>query len=295
MTSIARRATEVPTSTPSTFKPSNLPTFKPPHLYTFKPSHLPTFKPSNLPTSTPPHLLTTPSTTRDTIGQLILIATPIGNLGDLSARAREQLTAVDCMACEDTRVTGKLLAKLELRDKPEFISYREENEKTMAPKLADRIASGARIGLVADAGMPAISDPGFRLVRECQRRGLPITCAPGASACTTALALSGLPTDGFLFIGFLPPKSAARKRFFEKYQDFEYTIVLYESCHRIVKFLNDLIEVLGEQRCICVARELTKLHETIFPGPADEVRERVLKASQKGEFVVCIAKKGYEL
>lgn len=235
------------------------------------------------------------NTDHTTPGSLTLVATPIGNLSDISERSAEQLRSADCIACEDTRVTGKLLSKLNIAKSGILLSYREENEKQMATELADRIAAGEQIVLVSDAGMPAISDPGFRLVRECRRRTLPVSCAPGATACTTALALSGLPTDGFLFAGFLPPKSAARKRFFQKYQDFEYTIVLYESCHRIIKFLNDLIDVLGEERCICVARELTKLHETIYSGPANEVRERVAKASQKGEFVVCIAKHGYAL
>lgn len=235
------------------------------------------------------------NTDHTTPGSLTLVATPIGNLSDLSERSAEHLRSADCIACEDTRVTGKLLSKLDIAKTGTLLSYREENEKQMAIELADRIAAGEQIVLVSDAGMPAISDPGFRLVRECQRRRLPVSCAPGATACTTALALSGLPTDGFLFTGFLPPKSAARKRFFEKYQDFEYTIVLYESCHRIIKFLNDLIEVLGEERCISVGRELTKLHETIYSGTAKNVRERVLKGSQKGEFVICIAKDAYEL
>lgn len=226
---------------------------------------------------------------------LTLVSTPIGNLSDLTERSLEYLGSADCIACEDTRVTGKLLAKLSITKSHTLLSYREENEKHMAIQLAERIASGEKVVLVSDAGMPAISDPGFRLVRECQRRGLPVTCAPGATACTTALAISGLPTDGFLFAGFLPPKAAARKRFFEKYQDFEYTIVLYESCHRIGKFLNDLIEMLGEHRCISVARELTKLHETVLSGSAKEVQERISKGSKKGEFVVCIAKDGYEL
>lgn len=230
-----------------------------------------------------------------TPGSLILVATPIGNLSDQTERATDYLRTADCIACEDTRVTGKLLSKLEINKSGALLSYREENEKFLALELAERISEGAHIVLVADAGMPAISDPGFRLVRECRKRGLRVTCAPGATACTTALALSGLPTDGFLFAGFLPPKSAARKRFIEKYQNFEYTIVLYESCHRIVKFLDDLICVLGESRTICVARELTKLHETVISGPAEEVRARILKTSQKGEFVVCIAKEGYVL
>ena len=228
-------------------------------------------------------------------GELILVATPIGNLGDLSSRAKKQLSAVDFIACEDTRVTGGLLARFELEERPELLSYREENEKTMAPELADRIAEGTRIALVSDAGMPAISDPGFRLVRECRRRGLTVTSAPGPTAASTALAVSGLPTNGFLFVGFLPPKKAARQRFFDKYLNLEYTIVLYESCHRIAKCLDDLVDTLGEDRCICLARELTKLHETILSGPAGAVREQMKSHSQKGEFVLCIAKEGYKL
>jgi 16S rRNA (cytidine1402-2'-O)-methyltransferase len=223
------------------------------------------------------------------------VAAPIGNLGDMTARAIETLKSVDAIACEDTRVTGKLLSKLAIEKNGPLISYREENEKHMAGELADRIAAGEQVALISDAGMPAISDPGFRLVRECRKRGLRVTTAPGATAATTALALSGLPSDGFLYVGFLAPKSAARKRFFESKKDFEYTIIVYESCHRIGKFLNDLVACLGEQRCICVGRELTKLHETIHSGPAGEVRDRVAKGSQKGEFVVCIAKEGFEL
>jgi 16S rRNA (cytidine1402-2'-O)-methyltransferase len=228
-------------------------------------------------------------------GQLTLVAAPIGNLGDMTARAIEVLQSVDKIACEDTRVTGKLLSKLGIEKTAQLLSYREENEKLMAFELADQIEAGAQIALISDAGMPAISDPGFRLVRECRKRGLSVTAAPGVTAATTALALSGLPSDGFLYVGFLPPKSAARKRFFESQRDFEYTIIVYESCHRIGKFLNDLVETLGEQRCISVCRELTKLHETIHTGTAAEVRERVAKSSQKGEFVVCIAKDGFEL
>src|SRR5690606_23237470 len=124
-----------------------------------------------------------------------------------------------------------------------LLSYREENESYLAGELADRLEAGEDIALVADAGTPAISDPGFRLVRECRKRGLKVTTAPGVSAVVTALSLSGLPSDAFLYAGFLPPKSAARKRFFETQQASAYTIILYESCHRIGKFLNDLVEV----------------------------------------------------
>ena len=228
-------------------------------------------------------------------GQLTLVAAPIGNLGDMTPRAIETLKAVDTIACEDTRVTGKLLSKLGIEKKSPLLSYREENEKHMAIELADRIELGERIALISDAGMPVLSDPGFRLVRECRKRGLRVTSAPGLTAATTALALSGLPTDAFLYVGFLPPKSAARKRFFESKKEFEYTIIVYESCHRIGKFLNELVETLGEDRCISVSRELTKLHETVHTGVASKVRERVEKSSQKGEFVVCIAKHGFEL
>lgn len=245
--------------------------------------------------STPLFQVTTSTSDSGSPGQLILIATPIGNLGDLTPRALQALSDASCIACEDTRVTGALLAKLELSHKPQLLSYRDENEQFLAPALADRIAAGERIALVADAGMPAISDPGFRLVRECRKRGLAVTAAPAATAMATALALSGLPTDGFFFAGFLPPKTAARQRFFEKYSDFEYTIVIYESCHRIGKCLDDLITTLGPERCISLSRELTKLHETVLSGPAGEVREAMLRRSQKGEFVLCIAKTGFAL
>ncbi|NBB79313.1 MAG: 16S rRNA (cytidine(1402)-2'-O)-methyltransferase [Verrucomicrobia bacterium] len=228
-------------------------------------------------------------------GLLTLVAAPIGNLGDVTSRAIETLKNADIIACEDTRITGKLLNKLGIEKSAPLLSYREENEIHLAGQLADRIAVGERVALIADAGMPAISDPGFRLVRECRGRGLPVTAAPGMTAATTALALSGLPSDGFLYVGFLPPKRAARKRFFEKYLDFEYTLVVYESCHRIGKFLDDLVDVMGAERCISVGRELTKLHETVHSGPAAEVRDRVASRSQKGEFVVTIAKQGFTL
>jgi 16S rRNA (cytidine1402-2'-O)-methyltransferase len=228
-------------------------------------------------------------------GTLTLVAAPIGNLSDITPRAIEVLTAATHIACEDTRVTGKLLSKLGIETHGKLISYREQNENHMAGELANRLQAGEHIALIADAGTPAISDPGFRLVRECRKRGIKVTTAPGVSAVITALSLSGLPSDGFLYVGFLPPKSAARTRFFEAQSDFDYTIIIYESCHRIGKFLNDLVAALGPDRCISVSRELTKLHETVHTGPANEVRDRVAQGSQKGEFVICIAKAGFEL
>jgi len=228
-------------------------------------------------------------------GTLTLVAAPIGNLSDITPRAVDVLTAASFIACEDTRVTGKLLSKLEIENNAQLISYREENESYMAGEIADRMEAGEHIALIADAGTPAISDPGFRLVRECRKRGLKVTTAPGVSAVITALSLSGLPSDAFLYVGFLAPKSAARKRFFEANQTNDYTIIIYESCHRIGKFLNDLVSTLGPDRCISVCRELTKLHETIHTGRASEVRDRVADGSQKGEFVICIAKDGFKL
>jgi len=220
-------------------------------------------------------------------GNLYLVSTPIGNLGDISMRARDILATVDKIACEDTRITGKLLARLGL-NKP-LISYREENENRLAPTLAAKLYSGESIALVADAGTPVLSDPGFRLVRECRRLNLPVTPIPGPFAASTALAASGLPTDGFLFAGFLPQKRAARRQFFQKYRDFNYTLVLYESTHRIGKFLEDAEFILGGERTICLARELTKVHETFLTGPLGEVRKTFAGQSHKGEFVICIA------
>jgi 16S rRNA (cytidine1402-2'-O)-methyltransferase len=228
-------------------------------------------------------------------GTLTLVAAPIGNLSDATPRAITVLQKGTVIACEDTRVTGKLLSKLGIEKHGKLISYREENETYMAGELADRMQAGEDITLIADAGTPAISDPGFRLVRECRKRGLKVTTAPGVSAVITALSLSGLPSDGFLYVGFLAPKSAARKRFFEAQRASDYTIIIYESCHRIGKFLNDLVDTLGPERCICICRELTKLHETVHTGPAGDVRDRVAKGSQKGEFVVLIAKDGFVL
>jgi 16S rRNA (cytidine1402-2'-O)-methyltransferase len=226
-------------------------------------------------------------------GQLLLVATPIGNLDDLTPRAKSSLESADLVACEDTRVTGKLLHHIGIS--PPTLSYREENEKALAPQLADRIANGETIALVSDAGFPAISDPGFRLVRECRARNLPVQPIPGPMAGITALAASGLPTDSFLFVGFLPPKKSARQKFFETHKDLPHTIILYESRHRILKALDDLVGTLGPDRTICVAREITKLHETFNCGPAESVRSAVTQQSQKGEFVLLIAKEGYSL
>jgi 16S rRNA (cytidine1402-2'-O)-methyltransferase len=226
-------------------------------------------------------------------GHLYVVATPIGNLADISERGRAILGAVDLVACEDTRTTGTLLTRFGLHK--ELVAYHEHNETDAALRLADQIAAGKSVAVVSDAGTPALSDPGFRIVRECRRRGLPVVPVPGASALTAVLSASGLPTNGFLFVGFLPPKTAARTGFFERYRDFEYTLVLYESCHRIDKAVAEIVTTLGEQRVICVAKEVTKLHETFLVGTAAEVAARLAKTALKGEFVLLIAPADYVL
>ncbi len=220
-------------------------------------------------------------------GHLYVIATPIGNLADLTDRARAILAAVDLIACEDTRTTGALLTRLGFHKT--LVAYHDHNETEAADRLADQLAAGKSIALVSDAGTPAISDPGFRLVRACRRRNLPVIPVPGPSALIAVLSASGLPTNGFLYVGFLPPKSAARIAFFDKYRDFDYTLALYESCHRIDKAVDEIVSTLGDSRVICVAKEVTKLHETFLVGPAADVRARLAKLSLKGEFVLLIA------
>lgn len=220
-------------------------------------------------------------------GSLYVVATPIGNLADLTDRARSILEKVSFIACEDTRVSGGMLAKLGIKNR--LVSYHDKNERSMAVSIADRLGAGESVALISDAGTPAISDPGFRLTRECHSRSIPVVPVPGASAATTILSASGLPSDGFLFVGFLPPKSAARKRFLESHLGFPYTIILYESCHRIEKLMGEMQEILGTERCICLGRELTKRFETIITGKLDDVYSAFQSGSKKGEFVVVIA------
>ena len=167
---------------------------------------------------------------------------------------------------------------------------------TTADQIIDAsIAAGKSVAVVSDAGTPGLSDPGFRVVRACRRRNLPVVPVPGASALTAVLSAAGLPTNGFLFAGFLPAKSAARIAFLQKYSDFDYTLALYESCHRIDKFAGEIDATLGPERVVCIAKEITKLHETFFVGGAADVSARLAKASLKGEFVVLIAPKDFVL
>lgn len=226
-------------------------------------------------------------------GCLFLVATPIGNLGDLSRRATETISQCDLIACEDTRVSGKLLHHLQIT-KP-LVSYREENEKTKCVEIAEQIESGQNIALISDAGYPCISDPGFRLVRECHRKNLKVIPIPGPNAALTALAASGLPTHQFTYLGFLPKKTAQVRKTFLTWSNFEGSIIVYESKYKIEKSLNILMEVYGEERYICLARELTKAHESIITGSVREVLQKQSKASGKGEFTLVIGPSGYSL
>ncbi len=224
---------------------------------------------------------------------LYVVGTPIGNRNDISLRAVDTLREVDLIACEDTRSAHKLLDPLGINTP--LVAYHEHNEGTQALNLVRQIAEGKRVALITDAGMPGISDPGFRIVRACRKEQLPVFAIPGPTALTTALAVSGLPTDRFFFFGFLPPRKAARQTHFSAYAEAEATLVYYESTHRISKFLDDVIDVLGPDRILCVCRELTKRFETVLTGTATEVREQLTQGSSKGEFVVLIAKKDYSL
>ena len=226
-------------------------------------------------------------------GHLYVVATPIGNLSDLSPRARAILGTADLVACEDTRTTGLLLSRvgIEARLSP----YHEHNETEAAEALAELVASGKSVAVASDAGTPGLSDPGFRAVRACRRRGLPVVPVPGPVAFASVLSASGLPSNGVLFVGFLPPKTAARLAFFGRHRDFPYSVALYEGSHRIGKAMDDIVAALGPSRVVCVAKEVTKLHETFWVGPAGDVALRLANASLKGEFTVIIAPDGFQL
>jgi len=203
------------------------------------------------------------------------------------------LERADVIACEDTRVTAKLLRHIGTRTP--MIAYHEHNEKTKAVALRDLLTAGKSVALVSDAGTPGISDPGFRIVRECRRHDIPVEAIPGPCALTALLSVSGLPTNGFLFVGFLPPKGSARRGFFDRHRDFAYTLALYESCHRIGKCLADIVSSLGPERVVAIGKELTKIHETVLVGPARNVIEKMASVTAKGEYTILIAPPSFEL
>lgn len=216
---------------------------------------------------------------------LYLVATPIGNLRDITLRALDVLNAADVVMAEDTRVAGKLLSAFGLSKKLE--RYDEHVADRVTPKALALLAEGGRIALVSDAGTPLVSDPGFRLAREAISAGLPVFPIPGASALLAALTVAGLPTDRFLFAGFPPPKSAARKTFFEELAGLRATLVFFEGGSRVASCLADMAQVFGPREA-AVGRELTKLYETVTRGPLDQLAADKIFATPKGEFVIVV-------
>jgi 16S rRNA (cytidine1402-2'-O)-methyltransferase len=220
---------------------------------------------------------------------LYLVATPIGNLEDITLRAVRVLKEADVIACEDTRQTQKLLNHYSIATKT--TSYHEHNELTRAPELVLDLEQGARIALVTDAGMPGISDPGFRLIGLAIRHHVPVVPIPGASAFLAALVASGMPTDSFRFSGFLPAKQGQRRALLESVHDSPRTQVFYEAPHRVKEALEDIVEVLGASRHVVVAREVTKLHEEFLRGRAADVLETLkTRGDVKGEITLLIGK-----
>lgn len=223
-------------------------------------------------------------------GTLYVVATPIGNLGDLSPRARETLAAAAVIACEDTRHTGRLLAHFDIQAR--LVSLHEHNEARRVPELVERLEAGVDVALVSDAGTPLISDPGFLLVREAAARGLAVSAVPGPSAMLAALAVSGQPPHPMTFAGFAPRKSGKRRKFLASLAELGHTCVLFESPHRILATLADAEKELGN-RPLVLCRELTKLHEEVLRGTAGELRETLAaRAAIKGEIVLVVGSLG---
>jgi 16S rRNA (cytidine1402-2'-O)-methyltransferase len=220
------------------------------------------------------------------ISGLVIVATPIGNAGDITLRALELLRRADRIACEDTRVTGGLMARYGIATP--LLAYHEHNAARMRPLLLERLRGGETIALVADAGTPLISDPGYKLVRAVVEAGIPVTTMPGASAALAALVLSGLPTDRFFFAGFLPPRTAARRAELLEFAGIPATLIFFESTGRLAATLADMASVLGA-RDAAVARELTKLYEEVRRGPVGELAAHYAAIDPpKGEIVILI-------
>jgi len=219
-------------------------------------------------------------------GKLVVCATPIGNLEDASPRLADALAKADLVACEDTRQTRKLLAHLGVATR--MTSYHEVGEKERAEELAERVAAGLHLALVSDAGMPAVSDPGYLLVVACLDRGVTVEVVPGPSAALAALVASGLPTDRFCFEGFLPRRPGQRDRRLAELAAEPRTMVFFEAPHRVLATLEAMAAAFGPDRAAAAARELTKLHEQVVRGPLGEVRERLADQGPRGEFTLVV-------
>ncbi len=218
-------------------------------------------------------------------GCLYLVATPIGNLEDITLRALRVLKEADLIACEDTRQTQKLLQHYAIHK--EMVSYHAHNELMRAPELVIQLEEGAQVALVSDAGTPVVSDPGHRLVVLCLRHHIPVVPIPGPSAFVAALAASGLPTEEFLFVGFLPPRAGARRKKLDALKSEPRALVLYEAPHRLAETLSDAADILGSRQAV-VAREVTKIHEEFLRGSLSELRDAAQKRAPRGEITLMI-------
>jgi 16S rRNA (cytidine1402-2'-O)-methyltransferase len=223
------------------------------------------------------------------MGKLYVVATPIGNLEDITLRAIKVLREVDLIAAEDTRHTRKLLDRHEIRKR--MISYHEHNEKEKAERIVEELRSGKSVALVSDSGTPTISDPGYVLVRRCIEEGIEVIPIPGPSAFLAALCVSGLPVHRFAFEGFLPHKAGRRRGRLKELAQEGRTLIFYESPHRLAKTLSDMLEILGDRKVV-VARELTKVHEEVFRGTLEEAVERFGGERCRGEFTILVEGKG---
>jgi len=222
-------------------------------------------------------------------GTLTLVATPIGNLGDFTPRAAAALAGADIIACEDTRVTRKLLRLTGTASTAKMVPYHDHNGAEMRPWLLEQLEAGRQVALVSDAGTPLVSDPGFKLVAACRQADIPVVAAPGASAVLAALTVSGLPSDRFMFAGFLPSAEGARRAQITEVAELAATLIWFETPSRLARSLADMADILGPRDAV-IARELTKLHEEVLRGPLDQLAARLAPGpSLKGEVVLLVA------
>lgn len=230
------------------------------------------------------------------LGTLYIVATPIGNLQDITLRAINILQSVNYVACEDTRMTGRLLSEIGIAHKPMLISYYEQTEDARVPNILNLLINGKDVALVSDSGTPLVSDPGFPLVRECLEQNIKVVSIPGPSASTSALVSSGLPTDKFLFLGFLPKKEGHREKLLEKVkknnEEIEVSVIIYEAPHRLIKSLNSLQSVFGDIDVVLM-REMTKIHEERISGRISYILETYKKKKPKGEYVILFNTKDF--
>ena len=224
-------------------------------------------------------------------GNLYIISTPIGNLSDISSRALEILSSVNLIAAEDTRVSRKLLNHYKIKNK--LISYNDFNENFKAKSLLDLLKNDKNIAVISDAGTPCISDPGYRIVNMALMNNIKVISIPGATSLIAALSISGLPSDKFFFEGFLPKKKGLNKRM-KILSKLDATIIIFESPKRVVKTLNKILDFMGD-RVVSLCKEITKIHETTYFGRISEVLDKISQNTIKGEFVVMVAKEGYEI